>query len=245
MIKAIVLHSGGLDSTVVLGLAFQKFTSKEIVSLGISYGQKHSRELEAAQKVCDIFRVKRMNVSLPIDIFRGAGSTLVDPDKPNPELTYEELAESVGPSPTYVPFRNATFLSIATALALKFDAENAKSAEFLGRAHADRPPVEIWYGAHAEDAHNWAYPDCTPEFNGAMMNSIYIGSYQRVRLLTPFQWSTKADIVNVGARLGLPLELTYSCYNGGELHCGVCPTCIGRKEAFRIAGREDPVQYEL
>jgi 7-cyano-7-deazaguanine synthase in queuosine biosynthesis len=101
----------------------------------------------------------------------------------------------------------------------------------------------IYFGAHAEDAQNWAYPDCTPEFIGSMANAIFIGTYQRVRLVTPFIHSLKSTIVHDGWMLDVPYHLTWSCYAGGEVHCGECPTCIARKEAFTKGNIPDPTVY--
>jgi 7-cyano-7-deazaguanine synthase len=126
-----------------------------------------------------------------------------------------------------VPYRNGTFLSHAASLALEIEADM------------------IYAGMHAEDAHNWAYPDCTPEFIGAMQNAIYIGTYYKVRLVAPFTYKSKADIVELGIKLGAPLHLTWSCYEGGAVACGICPTCIGRLEAFRSLGQTDPIEYEF
>jgi 7-cyano-7-deazaguanine synthase len=101
----------------------------------------------------------------------------------------------------------------------------------------------LYFGAHAEDARAWAYPDCTPEFIGAMANAIYIGSYQQLRLRTPLEWLTKADIIQLGDRLGVPWEQTWSCYAGGQSHCGTCPTCRARRQGFVRAGVYDPTMY--
>ena len=98
---------------------------------------------------------------------------------------------------------------------------------------------------HAEDAHNWAYPDCTPEFIGAMANAMYVGSYHKVRLITPHEWRTKAEVVAAGMKLDVPFGMTWSCYNGREYHCGVCPTCVGRIQAFAINGKRDTAGYEI
>jgi len=161
-------------------------------------------------------------------IFGGTGSTIIADNKLNqPEMSYEDIEDSYGVSPTYVPFRNANFLSIASTHALVHGAS------------------EVWAGMHAEDAHNWAYPDCTPEFLGAMSAAIYVGSYHQVRLITPHQWRTKADVVRRGYELDVPFEHTWSCYAGGVKHCGTCPTCVGRINAFRAIEREDPVPYEI
>jgi 7-cyano-7-deazaguanine synthase len=220
--KGLVLHSGGLDSTTLLKVAMDE--CDDVESLTILYGQKHEKEVDAAVEICRRFGVEHGVIEIP-NIFKGYGSTLIDDDKPQPQMTYEELRESEGPSPTYVPFRNAIFLSMATARALV--------------ANADY----VYFGAHADDAHNWAYPDCTPEFIGAMTNAVNVGTYYKTRLRSPFMWATKAEIVRIGTKLGVPFEATWSCYDGGELQCGVCPTCVSRKEAFRQAGIEDPTKY--
>ena len=144
-----------------------------------------------------------------------------------PEKSYQEIDDDdeINISPTYVPFRNGNLLSMAATMALTIDAS------------------EVWAGMHAEDALHWAYPDCTPEFLGSMASAIYIGSYHEVRLITPHMWRTKAEVVESGFKLSAPFNLTWSCYNAGILHCGVCPTCAGRIQAFIQNGKEDPIKY--
>jgi 7-cyano-7-deazaguanine synthase len=137
-------------------------------------------------------------------------------------MTYKEIAEVEGPSPTYVPFRNAILLSMATAIALTAGAE------------------EVFIGVHAEDARNWAYPDCTPEFTGAMANAIYVGTYHKVRLVTPFSFWMKREIVALGLALKVPYQLTWTCYEGGKVPCMKCPSCVERAEAFKANGVIDP-----
>lgn len=222
MTKALVLLSGGMDSATCLAIAAEENDLVGCVSL--SYGQKHVREVEHARTLAAYYNSGIEILELP-KIFQGAGSSLVD-DVEMPQMSYEELSEAEGPSKTYVPQRNMNFLAVASAIAL------------IGEADY------IYFGAHADDAHNWAYPDCTPEFIGAMANAIYTGSYFKTRLRTPFMWSTKAEIASKGAMLGVPFHMTWSCYEGGELHCGTCPTCVSRKEAFSQAGIDDPTQYE-
>lgn len=227
MSKVVVLLSGGMDSTTCAAMACYEHGAENVIALTMFYGQKHDIEINSAKKVVKHLGIgKHKVVQLP-DIFKGYGSTLMDADKPNPEASYKDINDSYGVSPTYVPFRNANLLSVATAMAL------VEGAEL------------IYYGAHAEDSKNWAYPDCTPEFNGAMANAIYVGSYHNVRLVTPLQWSSKADVAALAEYYKAPLELSYSCYNGGEKHCGVCPTCIGRIQAFQAIGLKDPVEYEI
>jgi 7-cyano-7-deazaguanine synthase len=164
-------------------------------------------------------------MTIPTTVFRGSGSALMGEGE-MPEMSYEEISHAEGPSPTVVPFRNAVFLSLAVAFA------------------ASRRIDLVYIAVHAEDAHNWAYPDCTPEFLGPFGASVYVGTYRAVRLRYPFIWDSKTDIVRRAAVLGVPLGLTWSCYNpmaGGA--CGTCPTCIDRIHAFQEAGYEDPIVY--
>lgn len=224
--KALTLLSGGLDSTLCAVLAVRAHGKDNVSAISARYGQKHSREIEAAEKVAAHLEIPFKVIDLP-RIFGGGGSTLVEGGPKNPEASYNQISESEGVSPTYVPFRNGNLLSAAAAVAL------VDGAEY------------IYYGAHAEDARSWAYPDCTPEFNGAMANAIYVGTYHKVRLVTPLQNLEKHQIVDMSWRLNSPIELTYSCYNGRERHCGTCPTCIGRIQAFAVSGFADRVPYEI
>jgi 7-cyano-7-deazaguanine synthase len=219
MTKALVLLSGGIDSTTCAAIAFEEHD--EVQGVSFIYGQKHDREVWAAREVAEHYDMKHEIIQLP-NVFKGSGSTLIDVDKPNPECSYDEIT---GVSPTYVPFRNGILTSYAAAVAL------TKQCDF------------VYFGAHSEDAANWAYPDCTPEFIGAMAAAIYVGTYHKVRLLTPLQWMDKKDVVLTGMHLEAPYELTWSCYNGTEVACGVCPTCRSRREAFTLNGYKDPVPY--
>ena len=222
--KAVVLLSGGADSTTCLAMAVKEYGRENVKALSLFYGQKHKVELDCAKEIAQYYGIEHEILQLP-NVFAGAGSTLVDSDKPNPEVTYEELAKSSGVSPTYVPFRNGNLISVATAMALRDGAE------------------AIYYGPHSEDARAWAYPDCTAEFNGAMANAIYVGTYHKVRLITPLQWMTKAEVIKKAHDIGAPMWLTHSCYNGERPACGKCPTCIGRIEAFKSIGLVDPIEY--
>jgi 7-cyano-7-deazaguanine synthase len=102
----------------------------------------------------------------------------------------------------------------------------------------------IYIGVHADDGVNWAYPDCTPEFIGAMANAIYIGTYHKVRIRAPLQYDAKPDVVAKGNQLGVDFKNTWSCYKGEGIHCGTCPTCRSRKEAFELTGIPDPTEYQ-
>lgn len=232
--KALVLFSGGMDSTTLLTQVVREGFSL-VHAVSFYYGSKHGRrELQAANEVwnniAELAKIKRIQLlqtftSLTPDVFDGAQSALAGDMIDMPHMTYEQLMDEEGPSPTVVPFRNAYLISAATAMA------------------ASRGYDYVYVATHATDAHNWAYPDCTPEFLGAMSNAIYIGTYHQVRLMYPFVWMRKEDIAKLGGTIGAPLHLSYSCYEGGEKHCGVCPTCIERKEAFRLAGLGDPTEY--
>jgi 7-cyano-7-deazaguanine synthase len=233
--KAVILLSGGLDSTTCAALAVYEYGFEDVLGLTLHYGQKHAVELDAAAEVAAYLGIEHVMRQLP-PVFGGGGSALMG-EAAMPELTYEELGESFGVSPTYVPFRNGNLLSAATALAM---------SRFVGETPGEGDAVaEVWAGMHGEDAHNWAYPDCTPEFLGAMANAIYIGTYRKVRLVTPLMWDTKAEVVTKGLAVGAPFALTHSCYQGARPACGTCPTCVGRIEAFRLNGLEDPIPYAV
>jgi len=219
--SAILLLSGGLDSgTLLAKLCHDKI---DVSALSINYGQKHNdAERDAAWKLTDFFEIPLETLLLKdIFSFRHMGALLST--TPMPHLSYQELAEEVGPSPTYVPFRNAVLISAAVSIALQIEADS------------------VYIATHAEDARNWAYPDCTPEFNGSMAAAVYVGTYSKARLFTPFQWMMKRDIVKLGHELNAPFHLMWSCYEGDLTPCRKCPTCIERAEAFRANGLKDPM----
>lgn len=219
-----MMLSGGLDSCVVLAQAVANARDyREIHTISFNYGQRHVLELEKAKGLAEYYGVRHTIISVPLF---SADSVLMT-DAEMPKMTYEEIEESEGVSPTYVPFRNGTFLSLAAGYAL------------------DKGLDTILAGVHAEDARGWAYPDCTPEFIGAMANAVYVGTYHKVRLLAPLQYMMKKQIVGQGILLGAPFQLTLSCYEGRDPACGVCPTCIGRLEAFKQCGANDPIDYEV
>jgi len=206
---------------VCLYLAAEAFGIENTVALSIYYGQRHAVEIDAAQNICDRLGCEH-HIIKGLDL---PESMLTRKDSIIPNVSYDELGPGI--SPTYVPFRNGNLLSCAAAIA------------------QSQYGVALYFGAHAEDAQNWAYPDCTPEFIGAMANAIYVGTYHQVRLITPLEWLTKKDIIDWGTRLRVPWELTWSCYKGESLHCGLCPTCRARNEGFIAAGQIDPTQYAI
>lgn len=236
-VHAFVLLSGGIDSATTLYRARRDF--RHVTAVSIDYGQRHVREIKAAECIAINAGAGHTTIKLP-HLLADKNVMLTDPAVNIPKVSYDDIT---GISPTYVPFRNGTMLSVLAAHAMKYVAFVQRREGLSAVDVRLKDLVALYFGAHAEDAANWAYPDCSPEFIGAMANAIYIGSYQTVRLLAPYVHSTKADIVREGAELGVPFGKTWSCYVGGETHCGVCPTCRARKDAFRIAGVVDPTEY--
>ena len=227
--KALVILSGGLDSTTCLALAIEKYGTSEVMALSVFYGQKHSRELEAAQAVASYYGIKHKTLDLA-QIFEDAECSLLtgrtsDIQK---ESYAEQLAKTNGkPVSTYVPFRNGLFLSAAASIALSNGCE------------------VLFYGAHADDAAGNAYPDCSEDFNNAIGKAIYLGSGEQLRVEAPFIASTKAQVVEQGLKLNTPYHLTWSCYEGKEKPCGVCGTCRDRAAAFKANGVTDPALKEF
>lgn len=222
--KALVLFSGGLDSTTCLALAVEKYGADEVLALSVSYGQKHTKEIEAAKAVAAYYGVKLKTLDLAAIFADSDCSLLKGSSQEIPKESYaEQLTGTDGkPVSTYVPFRNGLFLSSAASIALSHGCE------------------VILYGAHADDAAGNAYPDCSQEFNDAINRAIYLGSGQQLRVEAPFVGRTKADVVAEGLRLHAPYHLTWSCYEGGEKPCGLCGTCRDRAAAFAANGVADP-----
>jgi len=226
--RVVVLLSGGIDSSTALALT--RARGDEVLPISFVYGQKHDNEIDAAREIVNHYDLDPWAIVQLQEWLFAKGALAGDDEMPH--QTYEELHEAEGPSPTYVPFRNGNLISQAVAYALTQDAE------------------AVIIGAHAEDAHNFAYPDCTPEFLGAMASAIYVGTYHKVRLEAPFQYLTKKQIIELGIELQVPYEKTWSCYDPVYdedrkelIACGKCPTCVARREAFMQASRHDPVPY--
>ena len=222
--KALVLFSGGLDSSTCLAMAIEKYGRENVLALSISYGQKHQKEINAAKAVAEHYGVQLITLDLA-RIFEGSDCALLEGSQQDiPKGEYAGQLESTDGKPvsTYVPFRNGLFLSCAASVALS------------------RGCDVIYYGAHSDDAAGSAYPDCSSDFNSHISKAISIGSGEQLRVEAPFVELTKADVVAQGLRLGVPYELTWSCYEGGEKPCGCCGTCIDRAKAFAANGIADP-----
>lgn len=226
--KVLVLVSGGVDSTTCLAMMADKYGKDQVTALSMFYGQKHNKELECARAVAEYYGVEYMELDLSL-IFQYSNCSLLSHSTEEiPQESYaEQLKKTDGaPVSTYVPFRNGLFLSCAASVAL------SKGCNV------------IYYGAHSDDAAGNAYPDCSDAFNQAMNQAVYEGSGHQLEIRAPFVNMTKKDVVAEGLRLGVPYELTWSCYEGHEKACGICGTCIDRRKAFEANGAIDPIQYE-
>lgn len=215
--------SGGLDSTTALALAVDRDGAENVLALSLSYGQRHVKELGAARRVAGYYKVKHIEMDLA-KVFQfdvNVSALLAGTNQALPEGGYR----LDGVQPTYVPYRNGLFLSVAASVALQ-----------LGCS-------EIVYGAHRDDAAGNAYPDCSEEFAMAQNEAIIAGSGEKVQLFAPFIKMTKADIVKLGIELKVPYGLTWSCYAGGDKPCGVCGTCVDRAKAFALNGAYDPTIF--
>jgi 7-cyano-7-deazaguanine synthase len=216
---AVVLMSGGMDSCVTAAIAARNY---EIAALHATYGQRTAgRELACFKSLADHFGVSRRLVAR-LDYFSEiGGSSLIDTSV---QIHDADLSSKTIPN-TYVPFRNAHFLAIATSW-----------AEVLGA-------TRIFIGAVCEDSSG--YPDCRPEYYAAMNNVIRAGTRPETAITveTPLISLLKREIVKRGSELGAPFQLTWSCYRDTEVACGSCDSCALRLRAFQEAGIEDPIAY--
>lgn len=223
--SAVVLLSGGIDSTTCLAVAVSKYGNNNVLALSVRYGQKHEKEIKSARAVANYYRVNHMEANLS-EAFKFSDCPLLA--KSCNSIKHESYAEQLsklggtGTVDTYVPFRNGLMLSYAASIAVSVGAE------------------AIYYGAHADDAAGRAYPDCTIEFVQGMKQAIYEGSGNTCTLIAPLINATKAEVVKLGLLLGAPYNLTWSCYEGGDKPCGACGTCIDRAKAFAANNIKDP-----
>ena len=222
MTTAVCIISGGMDSTVTAHIARQHHNRLWLVSF--DYGQKHSKELDYAIAQAATLRVAgHFIIPLPIKELLSS-SALVNEDMKVPEGHYAH--ESM--KSTVVPNRNSIMLNIAASLVMVKEAE------------------ALYIGVHAGD--HPVYPDCRPQFLNALQHTLKIANegfiHKDFRIVAPFLYSYKSDIVQVGEELGVRWEKTWSCYKGGAIHCGRCSTCVERKVAFLTADVIDPTVYE-
>jgi 7-cyano-7-deazaguanine synthase len=217
--RAIVIISGGMDSSVLLAYMKDQNREGELIALTVDYGQRHRREIECAKMQTADHDVKHELVDVS-GLFKQLGSScLTDFSKCVPHGHYAEETMKQ----TVVPNRNMILLSIAIGFAVKHQ------AHFVA------------YGAHAGD--HAIYPDCRPEFANKMNELAGIANWHHVELCRPFITWTKSEIVKKGFVLGVKFGRTWSCYEGNDLACGRCGTCVERLEAFDLAGCFDPLPY--
>ena len=218
MANTIVVYSGGLDSTTLLYHLLA--AGHEVKALSVNYGQRHmARESAAADAICRGLGIERRTADLTALVAFFGGNALTNHGTDLPQGGY--TADTIGV--TTVPNRNMVLLSvgIAWAASLGFDG--------------------VAFGSHGGEHTN--YPDCYPPFAEAMDRAAEVCDFRPLRVLAPFVHWVKADIVRRGAELRVPFELAWSCYAGGESHCGKCSTCVDRRTAFRQAGVPDPTVY--
>ena len=221
--RAVVCLSGGMDSCVCASLAARDY---EVYALHFSYGQRtEARELRSAEEMARLTGVREF-LPLRIDIFRRiGGSALTDPGIAVPTATDEASIGHEIPV-TYVPFRNAHFLSAAVSW-----------AEVLGAK-------TVFIGAVEQDSSG--YPDCRPAYYDAFNKLIQTGTKEGdIRIVTPLIELRKSEIVRLGVELGAPFHVSWSCYSGETAACGSCESCMLRLRAFREAGIADPVPYAI
>ncbi|MDQ2834889.1 MAG: 7-cyano-7-deazaguanine synthase QueC [Acidobacteriota bacterium] len=218
--RAVVCLSGGMDSCLCATLAARQY---ETYAVHFSYGQRtEARELDSARKMAGILGIRQL-LHLSIDLFRRiGGSALTDPAIDVPPAP---TAQTSGDIPvTYVPFRNAHFLSAAVSWAEVLGAET------------------VSIGAVEQDSSG--YPDCRPAYYDAFNQLIRQGTKEgRIRVETPLIHMRKSEIVRLGVELGAPFHVSWSCYSGSTEACGVCDSCVLRLRAFHEAGAVDPIPY--
>lgn len=223
MKKAVVLLSGGLDSTTALYLA--KKEGFEIYAVSFDYGQRHDKEIECAKKIAEEAQVKE-HIIVTTNMNAWGGSALTDSSIDVPD--YERTA---GIPVTYVPARNMIFLSYAASYAEVVGAQDI----FIGVSEVDYS----------------GYVDCRQEFIEAMEKVINLGTVcaveegRKIKIHAPFMHMSKAEEIKLGTSLGVDYGLTWSCYKGGVKACGKCDSCTLRLRAFKEAGIKDKVEYEV
>ncbi|MDE5903020.1 MAG: 7-cyano-7-deazaguanine synthase QueC [Muribaculaceae bacterium] len=213
---SLLVLSGGMDSTTML----HEYKERIAAAVTFDYGSNHNaREIECARENCRILGIEHIVIPLSFmkEYFK---SSLLEGAEAIPEGHYaDDNMRS-----TVVPFRNGIMLSVAAGL-----------AESRGLRH-------VMLANHGGD--HTIYPDCRPRFVDAMSEAIRLGTFEGLTILAPYTHITKSDIAAHGKKIGMDYALTYSCYKGGERHCGRCGTCVERREAMADAGIDDPTDYE-
>ena len=217
--KAVVILSGGLDSTTLLH--YVKSLGFEVYGLSFDYGQRHKKELEYAKywglKLCKEWKLLKLDFMKEV----ASNSALINNNIEVPHDKYDDANQKI----TVVPFRNGIMLSVAVAWAENIGAKI------------------VFYGAHANDSA--VYPDCRPGFADALSKASVLGTYNSVRIIAPFVNIEKWQVLSLGLKLGVDYSKTWSCYEGDDKACGLCGTCQERIEAFKMNGVKDPIPYKI
>jgi 7-cyano-7-deazaguanine synthase len=221
--RAVVCLSGGMDSSVCASLAARDY---DVYALHFSYGQRtEARELRSAEEVARIIGAREL-MPLRIDLFRRIGGSALTDASIDVPVAGDEASIGQEIPVTYVPFRNAHFLSAAVSW-----------AEVLGAK-------VVFIGAVEQDSSG--YPDCRPAYYEAFNRLIETGTKEGdIRIVTPLIHLRKSEIVRLGVELGAPFHVSWSCYSGETVACGVCESCLLRLRAFREAGATDPIPYAV
>jgi 7-cyano-7-deazaguanine synthase len=215
----VAILSGGMDSTV---LTWKLACEGRLSSvLSFNYGQRHAKELEAAIRIVGLLDTKALHHTVDLSGVRpiiARGSLVGDQSVPEGHYADDNMKATV------VPNRNMIMLAVAAGHAMATGAKR------------------VAYAAHGGD--HTIYPDCREDFVNALNTAVGLADWSRVTVFAPFVRMSKADIVTLGNQLEVPFALTWSCYKGELHHCGVCGTCVERREAFLLAGVEDPTVYQ-
>ena len=209
--KAVVLLSGGMDSTTLL--YFARIKHSEVIAVSFDYNQSHKKELQSAKIIAETTKIQHEIISINMPRFKG--SPLVDSESRVPEQKNNLQAVTV------VPFRNTMFLLHACAI-----------------AKANKASI-VYIGAVVEDQRS--YPDCRPKFFKAFENLLKAQEEYEIIIRAPFVNKTKKELIELGEKLKVPWDKTWTCYNGEKIPCGECDACVERSEAFKAVGIKDPL----
>ncbi len=217
--KVVVIYSGGMDSFTVLHRAIK--AGHEVLAVSFNYGQRHSKELDYARRVCAEAGVVHDVVDITaMQSLMSNSSLMANSDDDIPEGHY--AADNM--KSTVVPNRNMILISLAIGYAVNEGAS------------------EVWYGAHSGD--HTIYPDCRPEFVEAMQDVSLLANFDPVKVVAPYLYDDKIVILKDGLAMDLDYAKTWTCYNGREKACGKCGSCVERLEAFALNNAQDPLEYE-
>lgn len=213
--KTVVLLRGGIDSAICLADAVKKYGSENVTALNLYYGQNVKKDQKAAKKIAEHYGVDFISKDIS-NIMELSNAAILNDNtiKPGADV-YQDQTE--------VPFRNGLMISVASAVAISVGADS------------------VQFATHADESSGLKYPDCKPEFFRAMGNAISIGTNGDLKLELPFSDMSKVAVMRHGEKLGVPFELTWSCYVNDDEPCGYCVGCTGRAKAFTALDIEDPL----